>query len=109
MKSLISTNGYSIPNIELPDIEEIYSRIGNAFNKVEEVIAIYALRYPHELKITILINNKRYNDELLDRLLDIEYGLQSEDADLWLSFSYIPKIYDNKDDIIHPKSLLIFS
>jgi hypothetical protein len=88
--------------------EELKSNIINAFKQIDEVESIYVQRYTYEWKIIILLNNKRYDDELMDRLLDIEYDLQNRDEDPLLDFSYIPKIYNNKWDILHPSSLLIY-
>jgi hypothetical protein len=88
--------------------EELKNNIVNAFKQIDEVEFIYLLRYTYEWKVIILLNNKRYDDELMDRLLDIEYDLQNRNEDPLLDFSYIPKIYNNKWDILHPSSLPIF-
>jgi hypothetical protein len=88
--------------------EELKNNIINAFKQIDEVESIYMQKYTYEWKVIILLNNTKYDDKLLDKLLDIEYNLQNRDEDPLLDFSYIPKIYNNKWDILHPSSLLIF-
>jgi len=88
--------------------EELKSNIINAFKQIDEVESIYVQKYTYEWKVIILLNIKKHDDQLMDRLLDIEYDLQNRDEDPLLDFSYIPKIYNNKWDILHPSSLPIF-
>jgi len=88
--------------------EELKSNIINAFKQIDEVESIYVQKYTYEWKVIILLNIKKHDDKLMDRLLDIEYDLQNRDEDPLLDFSYIPKIYNNKWDILHPSSLPIF-
>jgi len=88
--------------------EELKNNIINAFKLIDEVVSIYVQKDTYEWKVIILLNNTKYDDKLMDRLLDIEYDLQNRDEDPLLDFSYIPKIYNNKWDILHPSSLLIF-
>ena len=88
--------------------EELKNKIINAFKQINEVESIYVQKYTYEWKVIILLSNEKHDDELMDRLLDIEYDLQNRDEDPLLDFSYIPKIYNNKWDILHPSSLPIF-
>ena len=88
--------------------EELKNKIINAFKQIDEVESIYVQRYTYEWKVIILLNNTKYDNKLMDKLLDIEYDLQNRDEDPLLDFSYIPKIYNNKWDILHPSSLPIF-
>jgi len=83
-------------------------RIVAEFVQIDEVASIYMQKFDYESKITILLSIDKYDDELMDKLLDIEYALQSEIKEPLLSFSYIPKIYSDKSDILHPNNILIF-
>lgn len=87
---------------------EIELIIANAFKDIEELTAIYIQRYRQELQVIVLLSIERYDDELMYKLLNIEYDLQKENRDPLLAFSYIPKVYINKRDILHPNALLIF-
>lgn len=91
-----------------PKISEIELIIANAFKDIDEVTAIYTQRYRQELQVIVLLSIERYDDNLMYKLLNIEYDLQKENRDPLLAFSYIPKVYINKRDILHPNALLIF-
>ena len=111
IKSFLSSNAMNglaeIQDAENKE-EELKNNIVNAFKQIDEVESIYVQRYTYEWKVIILLSNEKHDDELMDRLLDIEYDLQNRDEDPLLDFSYIPKIYNNKWNILHPSSLLIF-
>jgi len=66
-------------------------KIVEVFKVIPEVDSIYYL--PASKKIIILTNNKTYDDELMDRLLNIEYELHN-DFEL-IEFRYIPTILSN--------------
>ena len=88
--------------------DEIPFRIVAEFVQIDEVESIYMQKFDYELEIAILLSIDKYDDELIDKLLDIEYALQNEIEEPLLSFSYIPKIYNDKSDILHPNNILIF-
>jgi len=91
-----------------PEISKIELIIANAFKDIDELTAIYTQRYRQELQVIVLLSIERYDDNLMYKLLNIEYDLQKENRDPLLAFSYIPKVYINKRDILHPNALLIF-
>lgn len=91
-----------------PKISEIELTIASAFKDIDKVTAIYTQRYRQELQVIVLLSTERYDDDLMYKLLNIEYDLQKENRDPLLAFSYIPKVYINKRDILHPNALLIF-
>jgi hypothetical protein len=103
----------TIPN-DLSEIQddigedELQLRIVAEFGQIDEVESIYIQQQGYELKVTILLSINKYDDELMDKLLDTEYILQCDIKEPLLSFSYIPKIYSEKSDILHPNSMLIF-
>lgn len=101
-------NGLAVIQDTENNEEELKNNIINAFKQIDEVESIYVQKDTYEWKVIILLNNNRYDDKLMDKLLDIEYDLHNRDEDPLLDFSYIPKIYNNKWDILHPSSLLIF-
>lgn len=88
--------------------EEIELIIAGKLKDVSEITAIYTQRYRAELQIIVFLNSETYNNELMYRLLDIEYDLQQQIRDPLLAFSYIPKIYQNRREIVHPNANLIF-
>jgi len=91
-----------------PKISETELIIANAFKDIDEVTAIYTQRYRQELQVIVLLSIERYDDDLMYKLLNIEYDLQKENRDPLLAFSYIPRVYIDKRDILHPNALLIF-
>ncbi len=72
------------------------SQIYNAFKLIKEINSITIKKSLNEWVIIILLDNKRYDDMLMNRLLDIEYDLQSRDEDPLLDFHYFPEV-QNKE------------
>lgn len=91
-----------------PKISEIELIIANAFKDIDEVRAIYTQKYRQELQVIVLLSIEKYDDNLMYKLLNIEYDLQKENRDPLLAFSYIPKVYINKREVLHPNASLIF-
>lgn len=79
-----------------------------ALADLEEVTAIYVQAYREELQVTVLLGIATYDDELMEELLDREYDAQKAVPSPVLSFSYIPKVYENRRDIVHPGARLIY-
>jgi len=88
--------------------EEIELIIAGKLKNLKEITAIYTQRYKTELQILVFLNSETYDNELMYRLLDVEYDLQQQIRDPLLAFSYIPKIYENRREIVHPNANLIF-
>jgi hypothetical protein len=78
-------------------------KIVDVFKVVSEVDSIYYL--PASKKIIILTNNKKYDDELMDRLLNIEY-IFTNDLNYIIDFKYIPTILS--EGTIHPNAKLLY-
>ncbi|MGQ9626292.1 MAG: hypothetical protein ACUVV0_05220 [Anaerolineae bacterium] len=76
--------------------------IRRKYQRTKQVEAIYI---EHDLKVSqiiILLSSDQYDDDLMDRLLDIEYDVHKQFAAQMLSFSYIP-LLDRKQDSILEK------
>jgi len=84
------------------------ARVAELYPKIEEVTAIYVSKYLDDLQITILLRNSKYSRSLMDRLLDIEYSLHKEHTRVSMDFLYIPRLFEHREDVIHPKSELIY-
>lgn len=95
-------------SFQLVPREEIELIVVNKLRNIDEVIAIYSQRYRSELQITVFLKTDKYNNELMYKLLDIEYELHKQFSDPLLTFSYIPRIYENRREIIHPETRLLF-
>lgn len=79
-----------------------------AFADLDEVTAIYVQRYREELQVTVLLGIGTYDDEVMGKVLDREYDVQKAIARPVASFSYVPKVYVNRRDIVHPGAKLIY-
>lgn len=102
---------HSLVDLE-PSREEIINlamaRIAEAYSKVDEVSAIYVSRYLDDITITVLLQNTRYNRSLMDKLFEIEYTLHKQNPSLVMEFLYMPRLYEHRADVIHPKAELIY-
>jgi hypothetical protein len=78
-------------------------KIVAVFKVVPEVDSIYCL--PASKKIIILTNNKKYDDELMDRLLNVEYTF-TNNLKYIIDFKYIPTVLS--DGTIHPNAKLLY-
>lgn len=87
---------------------EIELMTASKLKNFKEVTAIYTHRYRSELQITVLLKSEHYDNDLMYQLLDVEYNLQKQYRDPWLAFSYIPRVYKNRREIVHPASKLIY-
>ena len=87
-------------------IKDIENRVADAFKGFDEVSAIYMQRYRQQLQFTLFLDIKGYNDDLMDRLLDVEYDLlQDEYADLLIDFSYLPGA--GGEGVVHPSASMV--
>ncbi len=102
---------HSLVDLE-PSREEIINltmaRIAEAYSKVDEVSAIYVSRYLDDITITVLLQNTRYNRILMDKLFEFEYTLHKQNPSLVMEFLYLPRLYEHRADVIHPKAELIY-
>jgi len=93
---------------KLVSLDEAELEVVNKLRAIKQVIAIYAQRYRSELQIIVFLKSDKYDNELIHKLLDIEYELQKQFRDPVLAFSYIPRIYKNRRDIVHKNAKLIY-
>jgi len=87
---------------------ELESEVAKKFKDVPEVEAIYVDLYLDSRRFQILTSNSRYDDELMDKLLTIEYDMKIAYRDITTSFEYIPRIYENTNEIVSSRSKLIY-
>lgn len=87
---------------------ELESKVAKNFKGVPEVEAIYVDLYLDSRRFQILTSNSKYDDELMEKLLAIEYELKIAYRDITTSFEYIPRIYENINEIVSSRSKLIY-
>jgi len=78
------------------------------FGKMKKIKSIYYQEYENEIQVIILLNVEKYDDALMDSLLDIEYSIRKRYADLIFQFSYPLASFASKADFIHPKAICIW-
>jgi len=78
------------------------------FKDIPEVELIYVDMYLENHRFQIFTSNNKYDDELMDKLLEIEFELKSLERDLPFRFEYIPRIYGNINEITRSGSKLIY-
>jgi len=87
---------------------ELESEVAKKFKDVPEVEAIYVDLYLDSRRFQILTSNSKYDDELMEKLLTIEYEMKIAYRDITTSFEYIPRIYENTNEIVSSRSKLIY-
>jgi hypothetical protein len=106
---------YLIPSLfwatqKARDLERLaLYEIAKKFRRVKEVKSIYVQRYGEELQIFILVSVEKYNDDLMDKLLDMEYDIRKMFPELVFEFFYPPARVSEKKDFNHPQAECIFS
>lgn len=102
---------HSLVDLE-PSREEVMNltmaRVAEAYSRVEEVSAIYVSRYLDDITFTVLLQNTKYSRSLMDKLFEIEYALHKQNPSLTMEFLYLPRLYEHRTDVIHPKADLIY-
>jgi hypothetical protein len=84
------------------------SIIVQKFRKIEKVKSIYVQRYREELQIFVLLLGNKYDANLMDDLLDIEYEIRKMFPDIVFQFFYPPASISEKEDFIHPQAKCIY-
>jgi len=88
-------------------IEKAMSVVEKAFVAVEKVLAVYMQRYRRELQFKVLLDTTKYDWDLMDELLDIEYELlKHQPAAFLFDFTYLPSAA--KETMVHPSAKLVF-
>ena len=103
---------HSLVDLE-PSREEIIklamARVAEVYpKKVDEVSAIYVSRYLDDITVTVLLQDTKYSRSLMDKLFEIEYTLHKQNPSLVMEFLYMPRLYEHRADVIHPKANLIY-
>lgn len=102
---------HSLVDLE-PSSEEVINlamtRVAGVYSKIEEVSSIYVSRYLDDITFTVLLQSTAYSRRLMDRLLEIEYPLHKQNPSLTMEFLYLPGLYEDRADIIHPRAVLIY-
>ena len=102
---------HSLVDLE-PSREDIITlamaRVREVYSKVEDVSAIYVSRYLDDITITVLLQDTKYSRSLMDKLFEIEYTLHKQNPSLTMEFLYLPRLYEHRTDVIHPKAELIY-
>ena len=101
---------WTYKEIEKPRIieAEVKQFVAEKFRKENQVLAIYTSKYLDEIRFIVLLENEVYDEDLMDRLLDIELEIWRTSKDVFLEFQYIPKVYSSEAEIIHPDSECIY-
>jgi hypothetical protein len=82
--------------------------ISQNFKKIEKVKSIYVQRYREELQLFVLLLEDKYDFDLRDKLLDIEYEIRKMFPDIVFQFFYLPASISEKEDFIHPQAECIY-
>jgi hypothetical protein len=88
--------------------EELELEVVKRFKGLDEVKLIYVDTYMESKIFKIFTSNTRYDDELMDKLLEIEFELRSIYRDSFPRFEYIPRIYNSIDEIVRKGSKLMY-
>jgi hypothetical protein len=68
----------------------VLSIIVQKFRKIEKVKSIYVQRYRGELRIFVFLSGAKYDANLMDELLDIEYEIRKMFPENVFQFFYLP-------------------
>lgn len=88
--------------------EEFEIEVAKKFKDINKVDLIYVDTYMGSKRFKIFTSNKKYDDELMDRLLDIECEMKLKHLGELPLFEYIPKIYQDLNEIIRDDAKLIY-
>ncbi len=95
-------------NFKLGENRNIELSIVMRMKKIDKVQAIYSQKHRAEMQIIVFLNTINYDNEIMDKILDIEYDLQQTYRDLYLAFTYVQGIHEDRKEVVHPKSKLIY-
>ncbi len=88
--------------------QEIELTIANRLKNEEKVLAIYTQRYRSEMQVIVFLDTDKYDNELIHKMLDLEYELQKQFTEPLLAFSYIPNVYENRREVVSKVANLIY-
>jgi len=93
-KSLLLKTGIEFKDKDKPspDVEDdIYTQ----YQHIDQVQAIYGQDLPEVYNVYVLLNHDRYDEALMDRLLDQEEFVLDLHPDSFLQFYYLPILENN--------------
>jgi len=89
-------------------VDYLEREIVSSYQQEDKVEAVYVHGDRAAHKTVIFLSSVQYDRALMNRLLEIEYELHERFSELYLSFSYIPLLDQDKHDVIHPTLKLLF-
>lgn len=96
---------YSFPPSTLDNAELV---IANRLKSIDQVVAIYTQHYRAELQVVVFLNTDKYDNDLMHSLLDVEYELQKRFGEQLLVFSYIPRVSENRREVVSKSAKLVY-
>ncbi|MEM3793543.1 MAG: hypothetical protein QXS76_01405 [Candidatus Bathyarchaeia archaeon] len=100
------TNEMVIPQKDL--LNHMLLDVSATFCRVPEVRAIYFQQYMGEIQFFVLLSIDRYDSQLMDRLIELEYGIRLKYSQTVFEFFYPPAGSSPDRDFIHPAARCIF-
>ena len=99
---------YNITEFETK-IEEVEAEILKFFGSIGLVKKIYSFEYDKDsFHFQILTNNSKYDRSLMMKLFDLEYEIENKFENVYLTFEYIPKVYESESDVVIEDAKLIY-
>ncbi len=78
------------------------------FYSIEPVQAVYIQLLPEAHNVLVFLNQKYYDEALMDRLLEQESDLLDQYPEILFNFHYLP-LLDNTSPALPENAVLIFS
>jgi len=82
--------------------------VARRFKAVAKVHSIYTNNYMGRKQFLILTSNEKYDDELMDQLLSIEYEFHLEYMQTPVRFAYIPRLFESLNEVVPRESTLVY-
>ena len=89
--------------------ERAFLSVAVAFSALKSVKSVYVLRFRKDIQVFVLTAIERYDDALMDLLLEREWAIRTQYPDLFFDFTYPPGGGGALPDFIHPRARCIFS
>jgi len=98
------------PEISATEMErQLQRKTAAKFANLEKVRSVYFQKYRKEFHFFILVEMQRYDEELMDSLLDREIAIRDTFPELVLQFFYPPVSPTSKSDFVHPSALCVYA
>ena len=90
-------------------LTKISNRVAKSFSEIPEVSVIYQDISGNELTYWVFINNEKYDDQLMDKLIDIELEILDSYSQPSILFRYVPLVLcDDPHQVAGGTAQLIF-